>query len=222
MVIVFSRLKDYVPSFTVHPNWQEVADMALNAANSFGAIDINDLKAVKCFQGFMKYASYAFPSVSIDKLIDLTYYFSFYWLMDNYMDDKDDVSTEAIAKLSKATLHILERPLNEDGNDAQQEWFGIVRAQYSILQKMKSTTPSFWFKRFMRIMKLYLNSCATMYAIRIFDKPLDYDEYVELRLWESGVYSVLTLYEYAFNIYLPDNIVNSDKFKRAIRLANSH
>jgi hypothetical protein len=161
--------------------------------------------------------AYMFPSTSVERLVATNLWLDYLWFIDDSYDrnKNHEYSTDElmIRRIFEMSVRIL-----CDGAEPSFDHvlFPVSQAIHEEFSRLAH--PEWLQKRF----KFYLlhHLKASTYKIEdiLTDGKVDVQKYMDLREVDSGMYAAIMLIELAFDIYLPDEVMQHPQIQHLIRL----
>lgn len=198
-----------VPPKPPHPKADFIMAEAYLIANELNIIS----------DGYDSYSDFVpdlFPEAPVDRVIDVTIFFNSLYYLDNLFGEDTYKADHVAAKpeLKKLQTIWLTGQLETSLTPAINNLLvGILRFRNRLLQK---SNPMF-FNKLTKNLFTHLQHALV---------PVEYtsiEEYIASRRWTGGMDATLDLYDYVYENYLPDSILEDNEYINRLKyLCNLH
>lgn len=201
---VLSQIKILTPP-KVNPNSTIAEEILENQCRDLG-IWLPQLKDYTTMSGHL------FPTTSMQRLLTLGLYFNFLFYIDDQYDrhNKDEINIKQEIYMRKIFDNCANILLNGEMPNSSHILFDTcaeLRVQFL------SLTSDFWLQRFVKSNMSHLK--ASTYTIEdIIDNSTDIvEDYINLRILDAGMYPMIDTVEFAQDIILPDEVIESESLR---------
>jgi hypothetical protein len=162
--------------------------------------------------------AFMFPSTSVERLVATNLWLDYLW----YIDDSYDRNTAheySEKELEIRRVYEMSVRIICDGASPAFEHvlFPVSQAIHAQFKRL-AYHPDWLGKRFKFYLLHHLKAATYTSQDILSDGKVDVQKYMELREVDSGMYAAIMLIELAFNIYLPDDVLNHPYIQKMIRL----
>jgi hypothetical protein len=162
--------------------------------------------------------AYMYPRTTVERLVATNLWLDFLWFVDDSFDRNIDHeytgNSMKLRKILETSVEIICRGVEPS---FEHQIFPVCQAIYEAFSRLSQPN---WLEERFRIQLLRHLKAGTYEVEDIVeaDGTVEPEKYMSLRELDSGMYPAINLLEVAFDIYLPDEVLEHPQIKRLEQL----